>query len=64
MKQDILESLWNCLQFIFNHLSMILNLTKSNMYIYKNWSSDSREQPFLESNLEQTLLTNYKVKCH
>jgi hypothetical protein len=53
MQQDILESLWNFLQFVFNHLSMTLKSTKSNMHIYRNWSSDSREQPFLESNLEQ-----------
>jgi hypothetical protein len=32
MQQDI-ENLWNCLQFIFNHISMILKLTKSNMHM-------------------------------
>jgi hypothetical protein len=53
MPQDILEILLICIKFIFNHLSMMLKLTKSNMHIYKNWSSDSREQLFLESNLEQ-----------
>jgi hypothetical protein len=52
MQQYIIEILWNCLQFIFNYLSMILKLTKSNMHIYRNWFSDSREQPFLEFNLE------------
>jgi hypothetical protein len=54
MQQDILEISWNCLQFIFNHFSMILKLTKSNMHIYIIWSRDSREQLFLEPNLEQS----------
>jgi L-rhamnose mutarotase len=54
MQQDILESLWNFPQFIFKHLSMILKLTKSNMHNYIIWSRDSREQLFLELNLEQS----------
>jgi hypothetical protein len=52
MQQDIMEILWNFLQLIFNYLSMILKLTKSTKHIYRNWSSDSREQLFLEPNLE------------
>jgi hypothetical protein len=54
MQQDILERSWNCIQFIFNYFSMILKLTKSNMYIYRIWSRDSKEQLFLEPNLEQS----------
>jgi hypothetical protein len=52
MQQDILERSWKFLQFIFNPLSMILKLTKSNMHIYRIWSRDFREQLFLEPNLE------------
>ena len=48
LKEDILESLWNFLQFIFNHLSMIIKLNKSNIPIYRNWSTIDREQPFLK----------------
>ena len=47
MKQDIMESLSNFLQFIFNHLSMILKLTKSNIPIYRNWSKQDTEQSIL-----------------
>ena len=53
MKQDILESLGNYLHFIFNHLSMILKLTKSNISIYRNWSKIDRKQPFLKPNFKQ-----------
>ena len=47
MQQDILESLWNFLQFIFNHLSMILKLTKSNLPIYRDWFKQDREESIL-----------------
>ena len=53
LQEDILESLWNFIQFIFNHLSMILKLTKSNIPIYRNWSTIDREQPFLKPNFKQ-----------
>ena len=53
MQQDILESLWNFLQLIFNHIIMILKLTKSNIPIYRNWSPNDREQPFLKPNFKQ-----------
>jgi hypothetical protein len=53
MQQDILESLWNFLQFIFNPLSMVLKLTKSIMPIYRNWSTIGRKQPFLKLNFKQ-----------
>jgi len=52
MQQDILESLWNFLQFMFNHISMILKLTKSNIPIYRNWSTIDKEQPFLKPNFK------------
>ena len=53
LQEDILEILWNYIQFIFNHLSMILKLTKSNIPIYRNWSTIDREQPFLKPNLNR-----------
>ena len=53
LQEDIMESLWNFLQFIFNHLSMILKLTKSNISIYRNWSTIDRKQPFLKPNFKQ-----------
>jgi hypothetical protein len=34
------------------------------MHNYVIWSRDSREQLFLEPNLKQSLLTNYKAKFH
>ena len=64
MQQDILESLLHFLQFIFNHLSMILQLTKSNIPIYRHWSTIDREQPFLKPNFKQASLTNHKTKYH
>jgi len=47
LQEDILESFWNFLQLIFNHLSRILKLTKSNIPIYRNWSKQDREQSIL-----------------
>ena len=53
MQQDIMEILWNFIQFIFNDLRMILKLTKSNIPIYRNWSTIDREQPYLKPNFKQ-----------
>jgi hypothetical protein len=39
MQSDILESLWNSLRFIYNHHSMIHKLSRSKLYIYRNWSN-------------------------
>jgi hypothetical protein len=52
MKQDILESLWNYLHFIFKHHSKIHKLNKSKLYIYRIWSWQDREQPILWPNFE------------
>jgi hypothetical protein len=47
MQQDILEILWNFLCFIYNHHSMIHKLSRSKLYIYRNWSKQDREQAIL-----------------
>ena len=53
LQEDIMERLRNFLQFIFNHLSMIPKLSRSKLYIYRNWSPIDREQPFLKPNFKQ-----------
>ena len=44
LQEDILESLWNYLHFIYNYHSMIHKLRRSKLYIYWNWSKQDREQ--------------------
>ena len=54
LQEDILEILWNCLQFIFKPISMIPKLTRLNRHIYQGWSRNSRKLQFLKTNLEQS----------
>ena len=53
LQEDIIESLWNYLHFIYNHHSIIPKLSRSKLYLYRNWFIQNREQQILYSNFKQ-----------